>query len=139
MTATRHRVVVKEVRRRVSRNDQFLRVANTDHLFDGIVQQLAVFSREATVMQGRPLGNRERHVSPPWASNAPNTAWALATVLRITRTLAPSRAAPAAVRAIESGSPRIGTVLIETDFVGPLVVIARVSRALSPAASVSAG
>ena len=29
MTATRHRVVVKEVRRRVSRNDQFLRVANS--------------------------------------------------------------------------------------------------------------
>ena len=29
MTTTRHRVVVNGVRRRVSRNDQFLRVANT--------------------------------------------------------------------------------------------------------------
>ena len=32
MTTTRHRVVVNGVRRRVSRNDQFLRVANTQGL-----------------------------------------------------------------------------------------------------------
>ena len=35
MTTTRHRVVVNGVRRRVSRNDQFLRVANTVCTDDG--------------------------------------------------------------------------------------------------------
>ena len=43
-----------------------------------------------------------------------NTAWALVTVLRTTRTLAPSRAAASAFAAMESGSVRIGSRRIET-------------------------